>query len=84
MEGQTREGFSGRPCGMRGLPGREKERGQKPLEIRNIKKKFGKGKFWQELEVQIQHAMLTFGGRRKAPRIAPSLLRCLEAWRLDD
>ena len=37
---------------MRGLLGREKERGQKPLEIRNIKKKLGKGKFWQELEVQ--------------------------------
>ena len=33
---RTVEGFLGRPGGMRGLPGREKERGEKPQDVGDI------------------------------------------------
>jgi len=70
---------------MRGLPGREKERGQKPLEIRNIKKKLGKGKHWQELEVQCstRPAPPTVGGgfkRSAHSAVPPYMLRGLASW----
>ena len=40
----------GRPCGMRGLLGREKERGQKPLEIGDIGRSLEKADFGKNLK----------------------------------
>jgi len=38
---------------MRGLLGREKERGPEALRCRRYRKKFGKSRIWQELDILI-------------------------------
>ena len=49
---------------MRGLPGREKERGQKPQDVGDLRRSLEKAEFGKNLEVQVQHALhiLRMGG----------------------